>query len=77
MGLGQGRGGHRRLEAGIEAVEGPAQGQLHLAAGLVGGKGLQPILQAREVQGEGLAEDVGPRGEKLTQFDGDGAELLQ
>ncbi len=77
VGLGQGGGRHRLVEAAVEALQRPAEGLCHRGLGLGGGERIEPVLQPAEVLGEVIAEDVGAGGEHLAELDGDGAQPLQ
>ncbi len=69
MGLGQGGGGHRRPEAGVEALDRPSEASLDLGARLLGGERVQPVPQAPEILGDLAAEDVGARRHHLAELD--------
>ena len=77
MRLGDRGGGDGRLEAGVEAVEGPLKGALNLRLGDLRRERRQGVLQAAEVDGEGCAENIRAGGKKLAELDRHGAELLE
>ncbi len=77
MGLGQGGGGHRRPEVGVEARQRPAEVALDLGAGLVGGEGRQPVAKPAEVLGEITAEDVRTGGHHLSELDRHRSQVLE
>ncbi len=77
MGLGEGRGRHRRVELAEQGPGRPAQRVAHLGVGDLHGEGRQLVLQPGQVVGEHLAEDVGAGREQLAKLDRHGAERLQ
>ena len=77
MGLGQGGGGDGRAEVAEQALDRTAQRPLDLAPGLIQRKRRQVVLQPAQVARELHTEDVGPRGQHLTQFDGDRSQVFE
>jgi hypothetical protein len=77
VGLGQGGGGDRLADLQIDLAQRLAEIALDLGLGDRQGERGQPVLQVRQVLGEGGPEDVGPRGQKLTHLDRGGTLLFQ
>ena len=70
-------GGHGRPKFGEHRLYRLAQGCLHSGPRLRLGERRQAILQVRQVIGEGFTENIGARGQELTQLDSDRARALQ
>ena len=71
VGLGDGGGGYGRSKLNKQVGYGPINPGLNHGGGQLGIKGLKLILEPRQIIGEIGAQNIGSRGQKLTELDRD------